>query len=113
MFSLLWNPKAHYRVHKSMSLDPRHDSDEFSPAPYISFLLHLVNFVITSTLGQTKQSSAVGIAIRLRAGRPGDRIPIRATNFPLLRSFHTGSRAHPDSHSTGTPVFPSRKATGA
>jgi hypothetical protein len=73
-----------------------------SVQPHTSHFFHTsFNFVIPSTVGQTRQSSVVGIAIRLRAGRPGVRIPIGATNFPLLRSFQTGSGIHPAAHSIG------------
>lgn len=85
-----------------------------SVQPHTSHFFHIsFNFVIPSTLGQTRYSSVVGIVIRLRAGRSGVRIPIGATNFPPLLSFQTGSGAHPASHSIGTGVFPWCKATGA
>ena len=47
---------------------------------------------------------------RLRAGRSGTRIPLRAKVFSLLQNVHTGSEAHSVSYSMGTGFFLGSKA---
>ena len=47
--------------------------------------------------------SSVGIATELRAGRPGDRIPVVARFSALVQ---TGPGAHPASCTIGTGSFP-------
>lgn len=58
-----------------------------SVQPHTFFFHANFNFVIRSTLSQTRQSSAVGIAIRLRAGRPGGSSPDRGNKLPSTPKF--------------------------
>jgi hypothetical protein len=49
------------------------------------------------------QDSSVGIATALRAGRPGNRIPVEAR---FSAPVQTGPGAQPASYTMGTGVFP-------
>ena len=51
------------------------------------------------------QDSIVVVASRLRAGWSGMRILVEAREFYLKQNAHTGSGAHADSYSIGTPVI--------
>ena len=56
---------------------------------------------------------SLNTAIRLRAGRSGDRIPVGAKDLPVLRNVQTVFGAHPVSYSMGTVLFLRGKAVGA
>jgi hypothetical protein len=74
----------------------------------------------TKILAGPKQNrsrdSSVGIATRLRAGRPRSRVPLPAggRNISLLHNVHTVSRAHPASYAMSTVgLLPGGKAVEA
>ena len=59
-----------------------------SAQPHTSHFFHVsFNFVTPSTLGLTRHSSVVGIAIRLRAGRPRGSNPDKGNKFPSTPKF--------------------------
>jgi hypothetical protein len=64
---------------------------------------HLLFSCLISTL--RGRDSSVGIATRLRTGRSGGWIPLKARDFCLLHNVHTGSEAHPVTCSLGTKVL--------
>ena len=55
------------------------------------------------------RDSAVGIANALRAGRPGDRIPVAAKFYAPVQIW---SEAHPASYTMGNVSFPGIKRPG-
>jgi hypothetical protein len=69
---------------------------------YISLIYSGLLTVLHTLYGP---GSSVGIATELRAGRPGDRIPV-GRDFPPVQ---TGSGAHPASCTIGTGSFPGVK----
>jgi len=69
--------------------------------------LHTFAFpCLISTL--RRRDSSVGAATRLRNGRSGGSIPLKARDFCLLHNVHTGSEAHGYENS-----FPGFTAAGA
>ena len=54
----------------------------------------------------------VGLAIRLRAGRSGSRIPSGTRDFPLFVTFLTGCGFHPASYSICTLILSRGKIGG-
>jgi hypothetical protein len=68
---------------------------------YFGMLHYLLQFTVNNI---QLWNSSVGIATRLRAGRPGNRgsIPSKGERFSLLHNVQTSSEAYPATYPMGT-----------
>jgi hypothetical protein len=73
---------------------------------FSSFVSHLLPFIISFSLfvSSSSRDSEVGVASKLRIGRPGIGIPERAKDFSVLQNVHTGFGAHATFSSMGTGI---------
>ena len=72
----------------------------------VGYKVHKKSKNCTTIQSSTLRDSSVGLVTRQRAGRSGDRIPVRARFYVTVQ---TGPGAHPASYTMGTGSFPGVK----
>jgi hypothetical protein len=92
------------------AIGPQQEQFRDSPQQYwpntCPYVVHFPKFPFSCLISTLRRrDSSVGIATRLRTGRSGGWIPLKARDFCLLHNVHTGSEAHPVSCSVGTKVL--------